>query len=77
MRRPQFSVRTLLVAMLLVAAFFGGIHRGIHIGRQRQRDDDALAAKRKEMLATVRLHIDYLHYVRRDAEMQKPSEEAD
>jgi hypothetical protein len=25
MRRPQFTIRTLLVAMLVVAAFFGGM----------------------------------------------------
>lgn len=26
MRRPHFTLRTLFVAMLVVAAFFGGIH---------------------------------------------------
>ena len=33
MRRPQFTLRTLLVAMLVVAAFFGGIH----FERERRR----------------------------------------
>lgn len=45
MPRPQFSIRTLLVAMLIAAAFFGGID----FERERRRRDDeaaALAAKR-------------------------------
>jgi hypothetical protein len=40
MHRPQFTLRALLVLMLVVCAFLGGIH----IGRQRQKADDEVAA---------------------------------
>ena len=36
-RRFQFSLKTLLVAMLVAAAFFGGIH----FERERRRREDA------------------------------------
>jgi hypothetical protein len=38
--RPQFTVRALLVAMLVVAAFVGGIH---FERERRRREDDAIA----------------------------------
>ena len=44
MRRPQFTIRALLVAMLAAGCFFGGIR----FERERQRREDeaaALAAK--------------------------------
>jgi hypothetical protein len=40
MQRPQFTLRALLVAMLVVAAFFGGIR----FERKRQRRADERAA---------------------------------
>ncbi len=40
MRRPQFTLRALLVLMLVVCAFLGGIH----VGRQCQKADDEAAA---------------------------------
>ena len=82
MHRPQFSVRALLVLMVVVAVFFGGIHRGIHIGRQRQKADDeaaaAVAAEQAELLARIgnfQIHLDG-EFLQHLAEMQKPSEEA-
>jgi hypothetical protein len=41
MARPQFTLRTLLVAMLVVGAFFGGIK----FERQRHQGADEAAAK--------------------------------
>lgn len=35
MPRPQFTLRTLLVAVLVVAAFFGGIAYGKKLARER------------------------------------------
>ncbi|HVA44904.1 MAG TPA: hypothetical protein VNH11_00835 [Pirellulales bacterium] len=43
-RRFQFSLRALLVAMLVVAAFFGGIH----FERERRRLAAEAAAKRED-----------------------------
>lgn len=40
MRRPQFTIRALLVTMLVVGAFFGGIH---FERERRRREDDAIA----------------------------------
>ena len=40
MRRPQFSIRSLLILMLVVAAFFGGIK----FERERRRRADEAAA---------------------------------
>jgi hypothetical protein len=40
-RRPQFTLRALLVLMLVVAAFFGGVR----LGRERQKREDQLAAE--------------------------------
>jgi hypothetical protein len=40
MPRPQFSIRTLLVAMLVVAAFFAGLR----FERERRRHEDEAAA---------------------------------
>lgn len=40
MPRPQFNIRALLVAMLVVASFFGGMR----VGRERQRREDEAAA---------------------------------
>ncbi|MGH7137253.1 MAG: hypothetical protein ACREHD_16035, partial [Pirellulales bacterium] len=40
MVRPHFTLSTLLVAMLVVAAFFGGIH---FERERRRREDDAIA----------------------------------
>ncbi|HET6879768.1 MAG TPA: hypothetical protein VFI31_06425 [Pirellulales bacterium] len=40
MPRPQFSLRALLIAMLVVAAFLGGIH---FERERRRREDDAIA----------------------------------
>ncbi|HJT34543.1 MAG TPA: hypothetical protein VJ783_21105 [Pirellulales bacterium] len=46
MKRPQFTVRALLVLMLVVAAFFGGIRFGERRERDRRtREDDARAKK--------------------------------
>jgi hypothetical protein len=42
MRRPQFSIRALLVAMLAAACFFGGIH---FERERRRREDEAATAK--------------------------------
>ena len=35
MPRPQFTLRALLVAMLVVAAFFGGVVYGKRLARQQ------------------------------------------
>jgi hypothetical protein len=40
MSRPQFSIRTLFVAMLVVAAFFAGLR----FERERRRREDEAAA---------------------------------
>ena len=44
MPRPQFTLRALLVAMLVVAAFFGGV-RFERERRNREDDEGAMAAK--------------------------------
>jgi hypothetical protein len=46
-RRFQFSLRALLVAMLVVAAFFGGLV----IGRQLGRREEAMQARREAVIA--------------------------
>jgi hypothetical protein len=46
MRRPQFTLRALLVAMLAVACFFGGMAAGER--RERQRLDSQWSAIRAE-----------------------------
>ena len=43
MPRPQFTLRALLVAMLIVAAFFGGVR----YERERRRREDAAIAEQK------------------------------
>jgi hypothetical protein len=40
MRRPQFTLRALLVAILIVAAFFGGVR--FERERRRIADDDLI-----------------------------------
>lgn len=35
MPRPQFTLRALLVVMLVVGAFLGGVRAGIHLERER------------------------------------------
>jgi len=64
MRRPQFSIRTLLWLTLVVAAFLGGIL----FERERKRReeafwDDALQQAIKEALAKSRLQ----HFIHRPA----------
>jgi hypothetical protein len=49
MRRPQFTLRALLVAMLVVAAFFGGIH----FERERRRREDEKARSQEPELETI------------------------
>ena len=44
MPRPQFTLRALLVLLLAVACFFGGIR----FERERQRREDEAAAKRED-----------------------------
>ena len=44
MPRPQFTIRALLVLLLAVACFFGGIR----FERERQRRGDEAAAKRED-----------------------------
>lgn len=54
MRRPQFTLRALLATMLVVAAFFGGIH----VERERRRREDekaAIAAKNAQRLRDAEL----------------------
>ncbi len=56
MPRPQFTLRALLVAMLAVGCFFGGIH----FERERQRREDeaaklaasSKASKRSKLIET-------------------------
>jgi hypothetical protein len=43
MRRPQFTLRALLVAMLVVAAFFAGIR--FERERRRREDEAAMPAQ--------------------------------
>ena len=38
MHRPQFTLRALLVAMLVVAAFFGGMALGLHRNAQERNN---------------------------------------
>jgi hypothetical protein len=45
MPRPQFTLRVLLMAMLVVAAFFGGIH----FERERRRREEARAAEQTDL----------------------------
>jgi hypothetical protein len=40
--RPQFTIRALLIVMLVVAAFFAGIH--LERERRRRADEAAIAA---------------------------------
>lgn len=47
MPRPQFTLRALLVAMLVVAAFFGGIR---FERERRRREDDAAFSAAQAML---------------------------
>ncbi|MGH7134416.1 MAG: hypothetical protein ACREHD_01670 [Pirellulales bacterium] len=42
MPRPQFTLRALLVAMLVVGTFFGGVH----FERERRRRQDEAVAER-------------------------------
>ena len=53
MSRPQFSLKTLLWLMALVAAFFGGVR----LGRQRQRLEDIEAAIADVERAAVRAEV--------------------
>lgn len=46
MPRPQFTVRALLVAMLVAAAFFGGMS----FEKDRRRREDEAAARNAESL---------------------------
>ena len=59
MPRPQFTLRSLLVAMLVVAAFFGGIH----FERERKRRDDEAAraaAFEREFGTDPRAYLQYV-----------------
>src|SRR5579863_1796210 len=55
MRRPQFTIRALLVAMLAAACFFGGIH---FEQRRRQRKMVATFAAVPHAIQTVYLRVE-------------------
>lgn len=50
MRRPQFTLRALLILMLVVAAFFAGVRYDRELLR---REDAAIAEQRAEMERTT------------------------
>jgi hypothetical protein len=66
--------------MVIVAAFLGGIHKGIQIGRQRQKDDDKAAAEQAELLARITANYSDLlvdgELLQRLQKMQELPEEA-
>ena len=53
MPRPQFTLRSLLVAMLVVAAFFGGIH----FERERRRRADEARDHDYDQVRRPRTHV--------------------
>lgn len=55
MSRPQFSLKTLLWLMLVVASFFGGLVIGIRLERLRLNAE--LAAKRERELAAKKAEL--------------------
>jgi|SRR6185437_4916842 len=59
-RRFQFSLRALLVAMLVVAAFFGGTRVGEHCEKQRRRQqEDRELAEYGQVGPTVHINYSY------------------
>jgi hypothetical protein len=58
-RRFQFSLKTMLVAMLVVAAFFGGVHVGTRSEHRRFENQiraDGIARLREAKLRWNRIH---------------------
>lgn len=55
MRRPQFSLKTLLWLMAVVAALFGGREWGIRHERQNRLDD--LIIEQERLLAEAQQHL--------------------
>jgi hypothetical protein len=68
-RRFQFSLRTLLVAMLVVAAFLGGI-RFEREWRRREDQAAALAAKSAERAAALARSRQWMAFIAAEMDVQ-------